>query len=270
MKMSEANLRPQTPNLLPSLIDTHAHIYYDDLYENIEKVLGQCEEEGIHKIYMPNVDSDSIARMLDLEARFPGKCISMMGLHPCSVKEDYQKELQLVEEWLGKRKFSAIGEIGIDYYWTREFDQQQEEAFDFQLDLALKYNLPVSIHSRDSLDKVIDVLEKRNQPAKGVLHCFTGNVAQARRLIDMGFYLGIGGVVTFKNSGLDKVVSELDVEHFVLETDSPYLAPVPHRGKPNSPVYLKLVAQKIAEIKNRSLEEVAAITTRNANRLFMV
>jgi TatD DNase family protein len=252
----------------PSLIETHAHIYYDDLYQNIEKVLEQCGEEGISKIYMPNVDSESVERMLDLASRFPDKCIPMMGLHPCSVKADFEKELQMVEDWLGKRKFSAVGEIGIDYYWTREFDNQQELAFNHQLDLALKYNLPVSIHSRDSVDKVIEVLEQRSAPIRGVLHCFTGNVEQGKRLIDLGLFLGIGGVVTFKNSGLDKVVSELDLNTFVLETDSPYLAPVPHRGKPNSPAYLKLVANKIAEIKSISLDEVAEITSRNANRLF--
>jgi TatD DNase family protein len=266
--MSEANLKPETSNLSPSLVDTHAHIYYDDLYENIENVLIQCEQEGIHKIYMPNVDSDSIEKMLDLESRFPEKCVAMMGLHPCSVKDDFKKELQLVEDWLEKRRFAAVGEIGIDYYWTREFDQQQEEAFIFQLDLALKHDLPVSIHSRDSIDKVIEVLEKRKAAVKGVLHCFTGNVAQGKRLTEMGLFLGIGGVVTFKNSGLDKVVSELDIENFVLETDSPYLAPVPFRGKPNSPAYLKLVAQKIAEIKTLRLNDVAEITTRNAVRLF--
>jgi TatD DNase family protein len=251
-----------------NLIDTHAHIYYDDLYSNIESVLQQCDEAGVKKIYMPNVDSSSLETMLDLERRFPDKCFAMIGIHPCSIKEDYKKELDLVESWLSKRKFVAVGEIGIDYYWSRNYDQQQEEAFNFQLDLALKYDLPVSIHSRDSLDAVVRILEGRQQPVKGILHCFTGNIQQAQRLIEMGLFLGIGGVVTFKNSGLDKVVEQLSVEHLVLETDSPYLAPVPYRGKPNSPVYLKLVAEKISEIKKIQLEEVGRITTFNAQKIF--
>ncbi|HYG40789.1 MAG TPA: TatD family hydrolase [Cytophagales bacterium] len=250
-------------------IDTHAHIYYDDLYTHINDLLADCNENGISKIYMPNVDKESIDRMLELEERFPAKCIAMMGLHPCSVKEDFEQQLKLVEDWVSKRQFSAIGEIGIDYYWTREFDKQQEEAFHFQLDLAKKNDLPVAIHSRNSLDTVISILKNRKESRyKGVLHCFTGTLPQAKELIEMGLYLGIGGVVTFKNAGVDKVVAELDMENLVLETDSPYLSPVPYRGKPNSPVYLPIIAQKIAELKGVTIKEVAATTTENAMKLF--
>jgi TatD DNase family protein len=250
------------------LIDTHAHIYYDDLYTNIEQVLNQCDEVGVKRIYMPNVDSGSIAPMLDLSERFPEQCIPMIGLHPCNVKEDYKTELNLVESWLSKREFKAVGEIGIDYYWSREYDAIQEEAFVFQLDLALKHDLPVSIHSRDSLDAVISILEGRHRPVRGILHCFTGSLEQANKLIQLGLFLGIGGVVTFKNAGLDKVVEQLNLDNIVLETDSPYLSPVPYRGKPNSPVYLRVIAEKIAGLHKRHLHEVATITTANARKIF--
>lgn len=252
------------------LIDSHAHLYYEDIYSNIEQVLKDCKKNGISRIYMPNVEEESIEKMLDLEKRFPERCIAMMGLHPCSVKEDYRYQLEIVKKWAMERKFAAIGEIGIDHYWTREFDSQQEEAFNFQLDLAKKLNLPVSIHSRNSLDVVISILKNRKQTNyKGVLHCFSGNTDQAKELIEMGLFLGIGGVVTFKNAGVDKVVAAIPLENIILETDSPYLAPAPYRGKPNTPLYLPLIAQKIADIKGTTLKEVADITTKNSLNLFV-
>ena len=192
-----------------------------------------------------------------------------MGLHPCSVKENWKEELQLVENKLSERKYFGVGEIGIDLYWDKTFIKEQEETFKRQIELANHYKLPVSIHSRESFEEIYSMLlkTKKEQPC-GAFHCFTGNVEQAKRAIDLGFYLGIGGVVTFKNSGLDNPISEIDLKHLVRETDSPYLAPAPYRGKRNIPSYLKLVAEKMSAIKNCSVDEVAAITTENSKTIF--
>jgi TatD DNase family protein len=249
--------------------DTHAHIYHDDFLADRADMLNRCTEQKIGKIYMPNVDHTSIDAMLELESRSEGMCFPMMGLHPCSVKKDFERELYLVEDWLSKRSFSAVGEIGTDLYWDKTFFEQQKEAFIIQVNWAKKYGLPIVIHCRESIDETIALVESlKDDNLTGIFHCFTGDLKQAERIIALDFYLGIGGVVTFKNSGLDKVIPEVSLKRIVLETDSPYLAPVPHRGKRNEPAYIPLVANKIATLKRITIEEVQDVTTENASKLF--
>ncbi|HYG20054.1 MAG TPA: TatD family hydrolase [Ohtaekwangia sp.] len=250
-------------------IDTHAHIYADEFSADREDMLARSEAAAVRTILMPNVDHTSIDKMMEVERRNPASCFAMMGLHPCSVKKDFEKELYVVEDWLSKRKFTAVGEIGTDLYWDQSLWDQQQEAFRIQVKWALKYDLPIVIHSRESIDQTIALVEElKTEKLRGVFHCFSGTPEQARRIIALGFYLGIGGVATFKNGGLDKVLPEIALEHLVLETDSPYLAPVPHRGKRNEPAYIPIVAGRIAEIKNISVEEVRNATTSSAARLF--
>ncbi len=250
-------------------IDTHAHIYNAEFNDDRADVLRRCEEQAIGKIYMPNVDHASIDGMMELESRSEGKCLAMMGLHPCSVKKDFERELYIVEEWLSKRKFAAVGEIGTDLYWDKTFWDQQKEAFIIQVNWAKKYNLPVVIHCRESIDQTIDLVEQlQDDSLSGIFHCFTGTTEQANRIINLNFYLGIGGVATFKNSGLNKVIPDIPLEHIVLETDSPYLAPVPHRGKRNEPSYIPLVADKVAAFSQTKLEQVRYITSQNALKIF--
>ncbi len=250
-------------------IDTHAHIYHEDFTADRLDMLQRCDDQGISKIFMPNVDHTSIDGMLELESRAPGRCFSMMGLHPCSVKKDFEKELYLVEEWLSKRRFAAVGEIGTDLYWDKTFFDHQKEAFTIQVGWAKKYNMPIVIHCRESIDQTIELVERLQEGnLTGIFHCFSGTTDQATRITKLGFLLGIGGVVTFKNGGLDKVLPEIDLQHIVLETDSPYLAPVPHRGKRNEPSYIPLVAKRIAELKNCTVDDVQEMTTGNALKLF--
>lgn len=250
--------------------DTHAHIYVKDFAEDRTEMLRQCDDLDIKRIYMPNIDHTSIDDMLELEHKYPKQCFSMMGLHPCSVKKDFETELYRVEEWLSKRKFAAVGEMGTDLHWDKTFWGQQKEAFKIQVGWAKKYHLPIVIHCRESIDETIELLEPLlDGRLTGIFHCFSGSLEQAKKIIAMGFYLGIGGVVTFKNGGLDKILPDIDLGKIVLETDSPYLAPTPHRGKRNSPLYIPLIANKIAEIKNISPEEVKLITTKNALNLFV-
>jgi len=242
-------------------------VFRDDL----DQILSRAENEVIKLILMPAIDNETHLAMLKTEEDFPGKCLSMMGLHPCSVKEGYKQELKIVEEYFVKRRFVAVGETGLDFYWDRTFTKEQYESFQTQIELAKKYDIPVVIHSRNSIDECIKVIRENQQGnLKGVFHCFSGNEKQAREIIDLGFYLGIGGVVTFKNSGLDKVMADIDMKNVVLETDAPYLAPVPFRGKRNECSYLKYVVEKLAEIKNVAKEEVANITTKNAKELFSI
>jgi len=219
---------------------------------------------------LPNIDSNSIDGMLELCENYPENCFPMMGLHPGSVKENYPEELKLVEEWLNRdKRFIAIGEIGIDLYWDKAFQEEQKIVFRMQLQMAKARQLPVVIHSRNSFTEIMQILEDELSPGlEGVFHCFTGNIEQAKKIIDSGFKLGIGGVVTFKNSGLDMVIPQVGLEHILLETDAPYLTPVPYRGKRNESSYVYYVAERIAEIKNTSIEEVATITTKNAKELF--
>jgi TatD DNase family protein len=250
--------------------DTHAHIYSRNFDEDRTEMLRQCDDSDIKRIYMPNIDHTSIDDMLELEHRHPDQCFSMMGLHPCSVKKDFESELYKVEGWLTKRKFAALGEMGTDLYWDKTFWEQQQEAFKIQVGWAKKYRLPIVIHCRESMDETIELLEPLlDTRLTGIFHCFSGTVEQANKIISMGFYLGIGGVVTFKNGGLDKVLPEIALDNIVLETDSPYLAPVPHRGKRNSPLNVPLVAGKVAELKETSVDDVKLITTRNALNLFI-
>ncbi|OEK01760.1 hydrolase TatD [Roseivirga sp. 4D4] len=251
------------------MIDTHAHIYADQFKEDIDHIIERSKEVGLERIYMPNIDHTSIDDMLELELKHPDFCIATMGLHPCSVKSDFEKELYIVEEWLSKREFVAIGEMGTDLYWDKTFVDQQVEAFKIQVAWAKEYQKPIIIHCRESLDMTIDLVEQlKDDDLTGVFHCFNGSVEQAERIAALGFYIGLGGVSTFKNGGMDQVIPELDMSNVVLETDSPYLAPVPHRGKRNEPAYVQLVAQKVADYRETSLEEISSITTANANKLF--
>jgi TatD DNase family protein len=249
-------------------IDTHAHIYSDEFKPDREDMLARSEAAGIGKIYMPNVDHASIDGMMELEVKDPLRYISMMGLHPCSVKKDFEKELYIVEQWLAKRKFAAVGEIGTDLFWDKTFWEQQKEAFKIQVSWAKKYQLPIVIHCRESMNETIDLLEPLlDGKLTGVFHCFTGSAEQAKKITSMGFYLGLGGVTTFKNGGLDKVIPDLDLNYIVLETDSPYLAPVPNRGKRNEPAYIPIIAQRVADLRQMPLTEVQKITTTNALKL---
>jgi len=253
------------------LVDTHAHIYLNDFRNDLDEVIIRAKEKGISAILMPAIDSSTHCDMLQTEEAFPEFCISMMGLHPCSVKDDYQTELTAAQDYLSKRKFAAIGETGLDFYWDISFKSQQYDALQQQIGWALQYDMPVVIHSRNSTDECIKVVEdNQDGKLKGVFHCFSGTTYQARKIIEAGFYLGIGGVLTYKNSGLDKVIEEIDLNSIVLETDAPYLAPVPYRGKRNECSYITNVTEKLAEIKKTTVEEIANITTRNAEKLFGV
>ena len=250
-------------------IDTHAHIYAAEFKPDLDEAIVRSREVGVGKIFMPNIDHTSVDAMLEVERRNPDGCLAMMGLHPCSVKGDFEKELQVVEDWLSKRTFYAIGEMGTDLYWDKTFWDQQQEAFTIQINWAKKYSLPVVIHSRESIDETIQLLKPMtSENLTGIFHCFSGNALQAKQIIEMGFYLGIGGVATFKNGGLDKVLPEVPLDKLVLETDSPYLAPVPFRGKRNEPAYISLIADKVASLIHVTREEVEAATTKNAEKIF--
>ena len=251
------------------LIDTHCHIYLPEFDQDREQMIERARNHGVEEFYLPAIDSSTHLKMLDLEDQIKDGVWAMMGLHPCSVNEKVEEELALVESWFEKRKFIAVGEIGLDYYWDTSFAEQQKMAMRSQTDLALKYDRPIVIHSRNSIDDCIEIVQKKqNGSLKGVFHCFSGTLDQAKKIIDLGFYLGIGGVLTFKNAGLDKVVGELTLNNLVLETDAPYLAPVPYRGKRNEPAFVSIVAEKLATLKSMPLEEVSAITSANAKKLF--
>jgi len=253
------------------LIDTHSHIYLGDFDHDRIEMLSRAENEGVGMILMPAIDSETHLATLKTEKELGAKCLAMMGLHPCSVKENYREELKIVKDFFEQRSFVAVGETGLDFYWDLKFTKEQYDSFQIQIELAIANNIPVVIHSRNSIDECIEVInEQQKGNLKGVFHCFSGNLEQARKIIDLGFYLGIGGVVTFKNSGLDKVIAEIDLNRVVLETDAPYLAPVPFRGKRNECSYLKYVVHKLSEIKNLPVEEVENITTNNAKELFSI
>lgn len=251
------------------LIDTHCHLYLEEFKSDISDVIERADTEGIKKFYLPAIDSSEIGNMLLLEARYPGRCFAMMGLHPCSVKENYLDELEIVKDWLEKRKFAAIGEIGLDFYWDKTFKVQQYAAFRLQIEWSLQYNLPIVIHTRNAVQETIEVVKEYvPRGVRGIFHCFGDSYQKAVEITDAGFYLGIGGVLTYKKSGLAEVLEKIDLRHIVLETDSPYLTPVPHRGNRNESSYLKYVVNKLAEIKKVSPDEVAAITTSNAEKIF--
>ena len=251
------------------MIETHAHLYDEQFDKDIEEVIGRAKAAGVTKAYLPNCDSSTIPQMMALVQRYPDFCVPVMGVHPCYIKDDFEKELDIAYDWLKKEKFAAIGEIGLDYHWDLTHVAQQKQAFNRQIDWALEFDLPIVIHSRSSTQDCIDIVKaKQNGKLKGIFHCYGDDLATAQQIIDLGFLMGIGGVVTFKNSGLAEVLKEIDLKHLVLETDAPYLAPVPKRGKRNESSYLTYVADKIAEAKDFSVAEVIAITTKNAELLF--
>ena len=250
-------------------IDTHAHVYAAELTSDLDLVMTNALAIGINKIIMPAIDSSSLDAMLKVEQQFPANCIAMMGLHPCYVKENYKEELKLVEEWIEKRKFIAIGEIGLDFYWDKTFTKEQHIVFETQMQWALDLNLPIAIHTRNAMGETIEAVKPfAKKGLRGVFHCFSGSKESAEQIIGMGFHLGLGGVLTYKNAGVAEAVKDIPIEYFVLETDAPYLAPVPYRGKTNEPAYMLEVAKKLAEIKSLPLHEIAAITTSNAEKLF--
>ncbi|SDF08428.1 TatD family hydrolase [Chitinophaga filiformis] len=250
-------------------IDTHAHLYGEEFSADRTVMVERALAAGVSRLYLPNIDSSSIEGMLALEAQFPDNCFAMMGVHPCYINENVEQELSVVREWLAKRPFKAIGEIGLDFYWDTTYREQQYHAFRSQLELAREYNLPVAIHSRESTRECIDEVKAlQDGRLSGVFHCFSGTLEEAKEIIDLGFYLGIGGVVTFKKSGLDKILEDIDLQYVVLETDAPYLAPVPYRGKRNESAYIPLIGEKIADVKNLKIADVAAMTTNNALKLF--
>ena len=251
------------------LTDTHIHLYATEFDEDRTMLIEEAKAAGVSRFFLPNIDNTSIEPMLELERLYPDYCFPMMGLHPCYVKENWQEELSLVEAWWEKRSFCAVGEIGIDLYWDKTFLEAQQEVFRRQIQLANRVNRPIVIHCRESYSEIMAVLDETpKENPRGIFHCFSGTIEQAQEVVRRGFYLGIGGVVTFKKSGLDAVVAEIPLEHIVLETDAPYLAPTPHRGKRNNPSYLRLIAEKVAEIKNCGVEDVARITTKNAIDIF--
>lgn len=251
------------------LIDTHCHIYLDAFDADRAEMLERAAQQGISRFYLPAIDSATHDAMIQLSDAYPDLCIPMMGLHPCSVKEDYQKELAIVEEWMNRRDFVAIGEIGLDFYWDKTFVQEQHFAFEQQMQWALDKNLPIVIHTRNAMQETINAVQPfAKKGLRGIFHCFSGSVESAQQITRMGFYLGIGGVLTYKNAGLPAALEQIGLEWMVLETDAPYLTPVPFRGKRNEPAYLEHVVAKLAETKGISIEEVAAVTTSNAQKVF--
>ena len=251
------------------LIDTHCHLYDEQMIADIDLVMERAVAAGVQKFYLPAIDSTTTVAMLSLEEKFPGKCMAMMGLHPCHVTENFKTELEMVAEWLTKRNFAAIGEIGLDYYWDTSFVKEQQEAFRTQIEWSIQYDLPIVIHTRNSMQETINIVKEYSaKGVRGIFHCFGGSYETAKEIIKAGFYLGIGGVLTYKKAGLAEVLQHIDLEHLVLETDSPYLTPVPFRGKRNESSYLSYITAKLAEVKNISQEEVAAITTANAQKIF--
>lgn len=251
------------------LIDTHSHIYSEDFNSDIDEVLQNAYNNGVKKIILPNIDAGSVKRLLDLSNAYPHICYPLMGIHPTAIDADYKDELHAIEYWLDKQKFYGIGEIGLDLYWDKTYIREQKDAFRHQIKLAKSLQLPIVIHIRDSFDEVYKIIkEEQDGSLKGIFHCFSGDENEARRVVDLGFLLGIGGVLTFKNSDLNEVVEKIDLKNLVLETDSPYLAPVPKRGRRNESAFLVYVAQRLAEIYQIPVEEVAEITTFNARNLF--
>jgi TatD DNase family protein len=250
-------------------IDTHTHLYDEQLMIEEDAMIQRALDAGVNKMYMPNCDSSTIEAMMQLAKKFPENCYPMMGLHPTYVKDNYKDELQIVKDWLERETVYAIGEIGIDKYWDLSHLPQQIEAFEYQIDLALQYQLPIVIHSREATQDCIDVVKKKqNGTLKGIFHCFGGSLDEARQIIDLGMYMGIGGVVTFKKSSLPEVIKETGLDNIVLETDAPYLAPVPYRGKRNESSYIPLIAERIGNIMGMSGENIGRITTENALKIF--
>ncbi len=253
------------------LIDTHTHVYLSQFDRDRAGVIARAGEAGVSHMLMPNIDSHTVGDMLKVARAYTGVCLPMMALHPTSVKETWQTELDIIEKWFEKESFVAVGESGIDLYWDRTYARQQQMALERHIDWAIRFDLPLVLHSRNSLKELFDVLEaSRQQNLKGVFHCYPGGKEDAQKAIDLGFLLGVGRVVTYKNSLMADVVKAVDLKHIILETDAPYLAPHPHRGKRNESAYVKYVAEKVAEIKGVTAHEVADITTANARQLFAI
>ena len=253
------------------LIDTHAHIYLEDFSNDLEDVIKRAFANDIRKIILPNIDSSSVKKMLNLIDLYPRVCFPLIGLHPTSIGDDYEEELELVDFWLKKRKFYGIGEIGIDLYWDKTYIQEQTDAFRRQVRMAKAYDLPIAIHVRESFDEVMAVLnEEIDDKLRGVFHSFSGTAEQAQMIINHNFYIGINGIVTFKNSNLPEILQNIDPSHLLLETDSPYLTPIPYRGKRNESSYLVYVAQKVAGIYQLPVTDIIRITTENAENLFHI
>ena len=251
------------------IIDTHTHLYLNQFKDDIDKVIQRSIDKGINKFIFPAIDSTHFDEMHDLKNKYPGSIYLMSGLHPTNVKENYKEELEFVVNSLKSHSYVAIGEIGIDLYWDKTYLKQQQDAFEFQIRLAIKNDLPIVIHCREAFDEIFEILDKENcTKLRGVFHCFTGTLKQANRAIKLGFKLGIGGVVTFKNGGIDKFLNQIDLKHIVVETDSPYLAPVPFRGKRNESSYITYVIDKLSEIYGLPIKEIASVTTKNAEKVF--
>lgn len=251
------------------LTDTHTHLYSEEFDQDRTEMIQRAVDAGVSRFFVPSIDSNYTQKMYDLEKQFPENIYLMMGLHPTYVKENYLDELAHVETELAQRKFYAIGEIGIDLFWDKTFLKQQQHAFQHQIRLAKKYKLAINIHCRDAFEEVFEVLEsEKASDLFGIFHCFTGNFDQAKRAIDLKMKLGIGGVATFKNGNIDQFLNEIDLKHIVLETDSPYLAPVPFRGKRNESSYIKLIAERLSQIYQLPIEEIARITTENSKAIF--
>ena len=253
-----------------NLIDTHAHIFAPEFQSDLSDIVNSALEKGVNHILMPNIDYTTIDAMLKVEQQFP-MCKAMMGLHPCSVKNGFEKDLYVMESWLSKRTFCAIGETGTDLYWDKTFWEQQVEALKIQIRWAIQYAIPIVIHSRHSIDETLDIIESfAAERLTGVFHCFSGTTEQANRIAKLNFYVGIGGVVTFKNSTLKNTLPEVPKDKIVLETDSPYLAPEPHRGKRNMPAYLSFIASAVATALDESTESIGELTSQNARTLFLI
>lgn len=253
------------------MIDTHCHLYVEDFQLDIETVINKAQNAGVKKFFLPAIDSSTHDDMIALENRFPATCFSMIGLHPCSVKANFRDELLVIERLLGERNFAAIGETGLDYYWDKTFIEEQIAALHQQIEWALEHQLPLVLHTRNAMQETIDVIkEYKGTGLKGIFHCFGGTSEEAKQIIEADFLLGIGGVVTYKNSTLSTVLQEISLENIVLETDAPYLSPVPYRGKRNESCYLVEIAKKISDIKNVSESEVQRVTTKNAEKIFNI
>ena len=251
------------------IIDTHTHLYLEQFKEDMDKVISRAKENGVSKFIFPAIDSSHFQDMHDLKNKYPESIYLMTGLHPTDVKENYKEELDFVTKTIKNHNYVAIGEIGIDLYWDKSTLKEQQEAFRFQIRLAIKNDLPIVIHCRDAFDEIFEILNEENcETLRGVFHCFTGDLNQANKAISLGFLLGIGGVVTFKNAGIDKFLNQIDLNHIVLETDSPYLAPVPFRGKRNESSYIIYVVEKLSELYKLPKEQIASVTTNNAKKMF--
>ena len=251
------------------LTDTHTHLYSEEFSEDRDNIIQSAINSGVSRLFVPSIDSSYTQKMYALETQYPENVFLMMGLHPCYVKENYEDELAHVITELANRKFAAIGEIGIDLFWDKSFLKQQQDVFLKQIQLAKQYKLPINIHCRDAFNEVFEILEQeKSAELWGIFHCFTGDLNQAKQAISCGMKLGIGGVATFKNGKIDQFLNEIDLKHIVLETDAPYIAPLPFRGKRNESSYIKLIAEKLSEIYQLPMEDIAAITTKNSKDIF--